>query len=71
MNILTELRERFRSALAPLVDDPAELLEMVRPAQDARFGDYQANCAMPLGKQLRQPPREVAARIVENRRHPR
>ncbi len=65
MNILTELRERFRSPLAALVDDPAELLEMVRPAQDARFGDYQANCAMPLGKRLRQPPRDVASRIVD------
>lgn len=63
MNILAELKERFRQALSPLVDDPSPLLEMIRPAQDAKFGDYQANCAMPLGKQLGQPPREIAQRI--------
>lgn len=64
MNILALLQQRFRDALAPLVADPAELLSMIRPAQDARFGDFQANCAMPLGKQLRKAPREVAAEIV-------
>jgi len=64
MNILTELRSRFRSALDGIVDDPTDLLDMVRPAQDARFGDYQANCAMPLGKRLGKPPRDVAAEIV-------
>ncbi len=37
---------------------------MIRPAQDPRFGDYQANCAMPLGKQLGKSPREVADKIV-------
>ncbi len=64
MNLLKELRERFRSALGALVDNPEELLEMVRPSQDPRFGDYQANCAMPLGKRLGKPPREIAAQIV-------
>ncbi len=65
MNILSELKSRFRSALAEFVADPAELLAMIRPSQDAKFGDYQANCAMPLGKQLGKPPREVAAALVE------
>lgn len=65
MNILTELRNRFRSALDAIVDDPTDLLDMVRPAQDARFGDYQANCAMPLGKRFGKPPRDVAADIVD------
>ena len=37
---------------------------MIRPAQDPRFGDYQANCAMPLGKQLGKSPREVADKIA-------
>ncbi len=64
MNILTELRSRFHLALDGIVDDPTDLLDMVRPAQDARFGDYQANCAMPLGKRLGKPPRDVAAEIV-------
>src|SRR3954451_5357871 len=67
MNILSVLKERFRTALAPLVSEPsklAELLDMIRPAQDAKFGDYQANFAMPLGKQLGKPPRDVAAQVV-------
>ncbi|MBX3426389.1 MAG: arginine--tRNA ligase [Pirellulales bacterium] len=67
MNLLATLRERFRSALTGLVDATAagELAEMVLPSQDAKFGDYQANCAMPLGKRLGKPPREVAAAIIE------
>jgi arginyl-tRNA synthetase len=67
MNILAELRSRFAPALTARVADPAkvrELLEMIRPVQDARFGDYQANFAMPLGKQEGRPPREIAQAIV-------
>lgn len=64
MNILAEIRARFRAALAALECDSQPLLEMVVPAQDARFGDYQANCAMPLSKRLGAPPREIAQRIV-------
>lgn len=67
MNVLAELKSRFRPALESLVADKAkvtELLELIRPAQDAKFGDYQANFAMPLGKVLGKPPREIAAEIV-------
>src|SRR5438552_407328 len=66
MNVLAALKERFRQPLALLVEPGkvSELLEMIRPAQDPKFGDYQANFAMPLGKLLGQPPREVAANIV-------
>ena len=65
MNTLSQLKERLAVALKPLIDDPAELLDMVRQSQEPKFGDYQANFAMPLGKQLGRPPREVAAEIVE------
>ena len=61
MNILAELQNRFEAALAGMVDDPREYLAMVRPSQDAKFGDYQANFAMPLGRWLGKPPRDVAA----------
>ena len=54
----------FRSVLAALVADPAPLLEMIRVAQDAKFGDYQANFAMSLGKQLGKPPQVIANEIV-------
>jgi len=64
MSILLELRRRFGQALADLGGDVPSLLEMVQPSQDPSFGDYQANLAMPLGKQLGRPPREVAQEIV-------
>lgn len=38
---------------------------MVRPTQDPKFGDFQINGAMPLGKQLGKPPRELAQPIAE------
>jgi len=68
MNVLATLKDRFRPALGALVSDAGqarELLEMIRPAQDAKFGDYQANFAMPLGKRLGKPPRDVAAEAVQ------
>ncbi len=64
MNILAELQSRFAAALVNLVDDPREMAALVRPSQDAKFGDYQANFAMPLGKRLGRPPREVAALVA-------
>ena len=64
MSILPELKRRFGDALAGLVDDPAELLDSIRRSQDPKFGDYQANMAMPLGKRLHRPPRDVAAELV-------
>lgn len=65
MNVVAELHDRLYAALEGLVEDPTEAASMVRRSQDPKFGDYQANCAMPLGKQLGRPPREVAAEIVE------
>ncbi|MEQ8785733.1 MAG: arginine--tRNA ligase [Pirellulaceae bacterium] len=64
MNILSELKARFETALSGLTSDAAPLLEMIRPAQDPKFGDYQANCAMPLKKELDRPSPEIAAEIV-------
>ena len=68
MNVLAELRGRFAAALKELAGDSqdvAGLAAMVLPSQEAKFGDYQANCAMPLGKRLGKPPREIAAELVE------
>jgi arginyl-tRNA synthetase len=64
MNILHELQNRFRIALTPLCEDPAEYLKLIQPASDAKFGDYQANFAMSLGKKLGKPPREIAQAVV-------
>jgi arginyl-tRNA synthetase len=65
MNVLHQLQAKLARALAGLVADPAPYAAMLKPAQDPKFGDYQANCAMSLGKALgNKPPREVAAQIV-------
>jgi arginyl-tRNA synthetase len=64
MNILALLQQRFTPALSAVASDAQPLLAMIRPAQDAKFGDYQANFAMSLGKQLGKPPRDVATQIA-------
>lgn len=38
----------------------------VTPTADPRFGDYQTNAAMLLAKQLGQPPRDLAGKIVDS-----
>jgi arginyl-tRNA synthetase len=68
MNILPALKSRFRLALRSLIEDPAEIeksLDLIRRSQDPKFGDYQANMAMPLGKKLGRPPREIATEIIK------
>lgn len=71
MNLLEEIRKRFGEALRdmglPETEDAA-LLDMVRPSQDPKFGDYQANFPMVLGKKLGAPPREVAQQVIEKLR---
>jgi len=64
MNLLQLLQQTFHDALAGLVPDPAPYAQLVKPAQDARFGDYQANCAMSLVKVLGGKPRDIAEKIV-------
>lgn len=64
MNLLATIRSRFVEALAPIADDADQLAQMVLPSQDAKFGDYQANLAMPLAKRLGKSPRDVAADIL-------
>jgi arginyl-tRNA synthetase len=63
MNILSLLKLRFADALRDLTEDAASVSELVKPVQDPRFGDYQANIAMPLAKRLGRNPRDVAAQI--------
>src|SRR4029077_10175149 len=65
MNILQQLQRTLHEALTGLVADPAPYAAMVKPAQDARFGDYQANCAMSLGKALGKKPPEVARELAK------
>lgn len=46
--------------------DKKRLRAGVEPATHPEFGDYQCNAAMALGKILKMPPREVAARALKH-----
>jgi arginyl-tRNA synthetase len=65
VNLLELLRTQFTASLARLTDKPQDYAQHVRAAQDPRFGDYQANCAMPLKKELGGNPRDIAQRIID------
>lgn len=65
MNTIDHLRAAFRDSLSRLVDDPDRYLDQIRPAQDAKFGDYQVNCAMPLAKRLSTKPRDIAQQLID------
>ena len=67
MDFLHAARERFAPALAPHLPDGSdahEFLSLVRPSQAPKFGDFQANFAMPLAKRAGRNPRDLAAEIV-------
>src|SRR3954447_25686306 len=64
MNLLRLMQDKVTQALTGLVPDPAPYAVMVKPTQDARHGDYQANAAMSLAKVLGKKPRDVAQELV-------
>lgn len=60
------LKQRFQTALASVFGrDFAEVDPLLGVSTQSKFGDYQANVALPLSKQLKRPPRDVAQTIVE------
>jgi arginyl-tRNA synthetase len=65
MNVLRQLQQIFHRALGGFVVDTAPYLALIKPAQDPRHGDYQANCAMPLAKVLSRKPQEIAREITQ------
>lgn len=64
MNLLRLLQEKFHAALTGLVDEPGKYSGLVKAAQNPQFGDYQANCAMPLKNVLGKNPQQIAKDIV-------
>ena len=52
-------------AIQRALDLEAPRPALVRPTQDPKFGDFQINGAMPLGKELKKSPRELAQPIAE------
>lgn len=65
MNTIDLVRQAFAQPLGQLVDHSADYVQLVRATQDPKFGDYQANFAMPLAKALKQKPRDVADHVVK------
>ena len=64
--IMEQISDKVRSAIAKAVPEAADADPLVKAAQDEKFGDYQANAAMGLGKRLKKQPRQVAQLIMEN-----
>jgi arginyl-tRNA synthetase len=64
MNPLHHIQDKIRTALHGLVAEVEPYVAMVRPTQDAKHGDYQANCAMSLAKALGKKPRDIAQDIA-------
>lgn len=59
------LETRLQAAVAAAFGgEYADTDPAIRPSNNPKFGDYQANLAMALGKQLGQKPRDVAEKIV-------
>src|SRR5437868_13452490 len=65
MNLLHLLQDAFGRALHGFAADPQKYRSLVKSAQDPKHGDYQANIAMPLGKELGKPPRAVAEELIQ------
>ncbi len=60
------LSEQFQSAIRKAYGEQhASIDPLVRPAGNAKFGDYQANVAMSLAKLVGAKPRDVAQKIVD------
>src|SRR5579864_7487665 len=62
--------DTFQILLARKLTDALAKLDLpnvgeLTPATDPRFGDYQTNAALILGKQRSENPRELAAKVVE------
>src|SRR3984893_17066653 len=64
MNVLALIQYKMRVALQGLIDNPEPFAAMVKPTQDPKHGDYQANCAMSLAKVLGKKPRDLAQDIT-------
>ena len=60
------LSQRFQSALATAFGESYSKVDpILGVSTQAKFGDYQANVALPLAKRLQQSPREVAQAIID------
>ena len=66
---MADVQDRLHAALtgavaAALGDEHRDADPLLRPSNDAKFGDFQANLAMGLAKKLGAKPRDLAEQIV-------
>jgi len=65
LSAIATLTQRFEQALVQAFGpELAGTDPVLVPASNPKFGDYQANCAMPLAKRLKDKPRAIAEKIV-------
>lgn len=66
-NVLTDIRARIKDATVKAFGDSLQDCEpAVDNASNPAFGDFQSNVALTLSKQLKQPPRAIAEKILSN-----
>lgn len=66
-SVLAEIKVRFQDACGGAFgDEYAQVDPLVGNAKDPRFGDYQCNVALNLGKKLKLNPRAIAEQIIEH-----
>lgn len=64
---IAQLKNQFETALVNAFGpDLAGTDPILVPASNPKFGDFQANVAMSLAKQLKDKPRAIAEKLVEN-----
>ena len=67
LSTLDDLKHRLQTALVNAFGNELEGTDPVLvPTNNPKFGDYQANVAMSLAKRLKDKPRAIATKIVEN-----
>ncbi len=64
MNTILDVLEARIARAMSVATGRSDCAAIVKPATDARFGDYQANGVMALAKQLKTNPRKLAEQIV-------
>jgi len=62
--ITAKLTALSQAAFDRAFGEVAGAIAEVRPTNDPRFGDYQVNGVLPLGKRLKENPRQLAERFV-------
>jgi len=64
-SVLETLEERITAVMVSVAGGK-DCAAIVKPAKDAKFGDYQANGVMGLAKKLKTNPRKLAEEVVKN-----